>query len=107
MFAITLDGAVELFRRPKRTRMRPFGAAKAAPLKEFGANPAGLTIKLFDGRYGPYVSDGAVNATVPKGVALESITLEGALELLAEKAGKGPAKRPAKRARSRKGKKKS
>jgi len=107
VFAITLDEAVELLRQPKRARKRPFGAAKAAPLKELGANPAGMAIKLFDGRYGPYITDGAVNATVPKGVPLESITLERALELLSEKAAKGPSKRPAKRPRARKGKKKS
>jgi DNA topoisomerase-1 len=100
VFAITLDEAVELLRQPKRARKRPFGAAKAAPLKELGANPAGVVIKIFDGRYGPYITDGAVNATVPKGVALESITLENALELLSEKAAKGPSKRPAKRRRS-------
>ena len=107
VFAITLDEAVELLRQPKRARKRTFGAAKAAPLKELGANPAGAAIRLFDGRYGPYITDGAVNATVPKGVPLESITLESALELLAEKAAKGPAKRPAKRPRARKGKKKT
>ena len=100
VFAITLDEAVELLRQPKRARKRPFGAAKAAPLKELGANPAGGIIKIFDGRYGPYITDGAVNATVPKGVALESITLENALELLSEKAAKGPSRRPAKRRRS-------
>jgi len=100
VFSMTLDEAVELFRQPKRARKRPFGAAKAAPLKELGANPAGVVIKVFDGRYGPYITDGAVNATVPKGVALESITLESALELLAEKAAKGPSKRPAKRRRT-------
>jgi DNA topoisomerase-1 len=107
VFAVTLDEAVELLRQPKRARKRSFGAAKAAPLKELGANPAGAVIKLFDGRYGPYITDGAVNATVPKGVALESITLESALELLAEKAAKGPGKKPAKRPRARKGKKKA
>ncbi|MGB5197918.1 MAG: topoisomerase C-terminal repeat-containing protein, partial [Candidatus Deferrimicrobium sp.] len=107
VFAIPLDEAVELLRRPKPARKRSFGAAKAAPLKELGANPAGAAIRLFDGRYGPYVTDGAVNATVPKGVPLESITLESALELLSGKAAKGPVKRPVKRPRSRKGKKKS
>ena len=107
VFAITLDEAVELLRQPKRARKRSFGAAKAAPLKELGMNPGGAAIKLFDGRYGPYVTDGAVNATVPKGVPLESITLESALELLAEKAAKGPSKKPAKRPRARKGKKRS
>jgi DNA topoisomerase-1 len=97
VFAITLDEAVKLLRQPKRARKRPFGAAKSAPLKELGANPAGAVIKVFDGRYGPYITDGAVNVTVPKGVALESITLESALELLSEKAAKGPSKRRAKR----------
>jgi DNA topoisomerase-1 len=97
VFAITLDEAVELLRQPKRARKRPYGAAKAAPLKEFGANPAGVAIRAFDGRYGPYITDGAVNATIPKDVALESITLEGALELLSRKAAKGRPKRRAKR----------
>jgi DNA topoisomerase-1 len=103
VFTITLDEAVELLLQPKRGRKRPFGAAKKAALKELGMDPGGAPIKLFDGRYGPYVTDGVVNATVPKGVTLESITLESALEWLAEKAAKGPAKRP----RGRKGKKKS
>jgi DNA topoisomerase-1 len=97
VFAITLGDAVELLRQPKRARKRPFGAAKSPHLKELGANPAGAAIRLFDGRYGPYLTDGVVNATVPKGVPLESITLENALELLAEKAAKGTSKRPAKR----------
>jgi DNA topoisomerase-1 len=107
VFAITLDEAVELLRQPKRARKRPFGAGKAAPLKELGTNPAGAAVKLFDGRYGPYITDGSVNATVPKGVALDSFTLESALELLAEKAAKGPSKRPAIKSRVRKGKWKS
>ncbi|MGZ8463840.1 MAG: topoisomerase C-terminal repeat-containing protein, partial [Candidatus Deferrimicrobiaceae bacterium] len=104
VFTISLDEAVELLRQPKRGRKRTFGAAKKAPLKDLGTNPAGTAIRLFEGRYGPYITDGAVNATVPKGVPLESISLENALTWLAEKAAKGPAKRPAKRPRGRKGK---
>jgi hypothetical protein len=107
VYSITLDDAVELLRQPKRARKRTFGGAKATPLNELGTNPAGAAIKVFDGRYGPYISDGVVNATVPKGVSLESITLESALELLAEKAAKGPSKRPAKKSRVREGKRKS
>jgi DNA topoisomerase-1 len=107
VFTITLDEAVELLLQPKRPRKPSFGAAKSAPLKELGTNPAGAAIRLFDGRYGPYISDGAINATVPKGVTLESITLESALELLAERAAKGPTKRPVKRLWSRKGKRKT
>ncbi|PWB61620.1 MAG: hypothetical protein C3F14_11520 [Deltaproteobacteria bacterium] len=107
VFTITLDEAVELLRQPKRARKRAFGAPKAAPLKELGANPEGAAIKIFDGRYGPYISDGGIKASVPKGVALESITLDSALEILAAKAAKGPSKRPARRPRARKGKRKS
>ena len=106
VFTITLDDAVELLRQPKRGRKRTFGGTKKAPLKELGANPAGAVIRLFDGRYGPYITDGVTNVTVPKGVAPESITLESAVALLAEKAAKGPSKRAANRPRARKGKRK-
>jgi DNA topoisomerase-1 len=107
VFTITLDEAVELLRQPKRGRKRTFSGAKKAPLKELGTNPSGAAIRLFDGRYGPYLTDGVTNVTVPKGVALESITLESAVELLAEKAAKGPSKRPANRPRGGRGKRKS
>ena len=101
VFSIPLDDAVALLRRPKTGRKRSFGAAKRAPLRELGANPAGAPVRLFDGRYGPYVTDGAVNATVPKGVAPESVTLESALAWLADKAARGPAKRPVRRSAKR------
>ena len=45
-----------------------------------------------EGRYGPYVNHGKVNATLPRGVDPEGVTMETALELLAAKAGKAPAK---------------
>jgi DNA topoisomerase-1 len=106
VFTITLDKAVELLRQPKRGRKRTFSGAKKAPLKELGANPSGAAVRLFDGRYGPYLTDGVTNVTVPKGVAPESITLESAVALLAEKAAKGPSKRAAKSPRARKGKRK-
>ncbi len=94
VFTIALDEAVELLRQPKRGRKRAFGAKKAAPLKEIGTNPEGAAVRLFDGRFGPYVTDGTINATVPKGASIESVTLENALSWLAEKAEKGPVKRP-------------
>ena len=50
-----------------------------------------------DGRFGPYVTDGTTNATLRKDDAVESITLERAAELLAEKRAKGPVKKPAAR----------
>ena len=48
-----------------------------------------------DGRYGPYVNHGKINATLPKDAKPEEVTLEQALELIAAKAAKGPKKKPA------------
>ena len=55
----------------------------------------GGPVTVRDGRYGPYVNHGKVNATLPKDIAPETVTMDQALELLAAKAGKGPSKRPA------------
>ena len=49
-------------------------------------------IKLMDGRYGPYVTHGGVNATLPKGISAKQVTLEQAIDLLREKAGKSKGK---------------
>ncbi|MBF9151397.1 type I DNA topoisomerase [Novosphingobium jiangmenense] len=70
------------------------GARTAAePLKVFGAHPtSGGEIKLMAGRYGPYVTDGTTNATLPKDKQPESLTLEEAIVLIDERAAKGPAK---------------
>lgn len=70
------------------------GERKAATaLKELGAHPeSGAAVKVMEGRYGPYVTDGSVNATLPKGVAPEAVTMEQAMELLAARAAKAPAK---------------
>ncbi|PTD18310.1 type I DNA topoisomerase [Sphingomonas fennica] len=67
--------------------------ASREPLKVFGANPeTGAEVKLMEGRFGPYVTDGTTNATLPKSADPATLTLEGALALLAERAAKGPAK---------------
>ena len=50
-------------------------------------------MRLLSGRYGPYVSDGKVNASLPRGTNPETLTFEEALSLLAEKAARGPAPR--------------
>ncbi|MGK9232700.1 type I DNA topoisomerase [Inquilinus limosus] len=93
--------------------------ASAEPLREVGAHPAdGEPIKVFAGRYGPYVRHGKVMASLPRGVEPEAVTVEKAVEWLAAKAAKGPAKggrgraapkssakkAPAKKATARKGK---
>ena len=70
----------------------------AEPLKTFGAHPAsGGTMKLMAGRYGPYVTDGTTNATLPRDKQPEDLTEEEAVVLIAEKAAKGPAKKGGRR----------
>lgn len=91
IFTIDLPGALELLAQPK------YGARKAASaLKEFDADPvSGKPVKVKDGRFGPYVTDGETNATIPRGDSVEDITFERATELLAIKRAKGPAKKKA------------
>jgi DNA topoisomerase I len=67
--------------------------AKQEPLKILGAHPrTELEIKLMDGRYGAYVTDGTTNATLPKTISQDDLTLEEAAQLIDERAAKGPAK---------------
>ena len=69
-------------------------AASTAALRELGTDPvSGKPVVVKDGRFGPYVTDGETNATLRKGDDVETVTLERAAELLAEKRAKGPAKR--------------
>ncbi|MEJ6009328.1 type I DNA topoisomerase [Novosphingobium aquae] len=70
------------------------GARTAAePLKVFGSHPeSGGEMKLMAGRYGPYVTDGATNATLPRDKKPEDLTEEEAVTLITERAAKGPAK---------------
>ena len=91
IFTVDLAGAQELFAQPK------YGARKAASaLKEFDADPvSGKPVRVRDGRFGPYVTDGETNATIPRGDSVEDITFERAIELLAIKRAKGPAKKKA------------
>lgn len=91
IFSIDLAGAQELFAQPKYGNRRA-----ASALKEFDADPtSGKPVKVKDGRFGPYVTDGETNATIPRGESVEDITFERAVELLAIKRAKGPAKRRA------------
>jgi DNA topoisomerase-1 len=68
--------------------------ASAEPLKTFGPHPeSGGEMKLMAGRYGPYVTDGTTNATLPRDKQPEALTAEEAAILITEKAAKGPAKK--------------
>jgi DNA topoisomerase-1 len=70
------------------------------PLKVLGAHPrTELEIRLMEGRFGPYVTDGTTNATLPKSLAPDQLTLEEAAQLIDDRAAKGP---PAKKGRGRK-----
>ena len=80
LFSIGLEEAIEIYKQPK---VRRRGVAKP-PLKELGKDPAtGKDVIVKDGRFGVYVTDGEVNATLRRGDAVELLTLERALELLA------------------------
>ena len=93
---ITLGESVALLAEPKKAR-RGFGAPRE-PLRTMGESPATKQpIQLLPGRYGLYVTDGTTNASLPRGVTPEELTHEQAVELLAERAARGPAKRPARR----------
>jgi DNA topoisomerase I len=68
------------------------GAARE-PLKVLGAHPrTELELKVMEGRFGPYVTDGTTNATLPKTVTPEALTLEEAAQLIDDRAAKGPPK---------------
>jgi DNA topoisomerase-1 len=68
--------------------------AKAEPIKVLAAHPvSGGEIKVMPGRYGPYVTDGTTNATIPKDVKPEDITQEQAVALIDARVAKGPAKK--------------
>ena len=100
MFTVTLDEALALFAQPKRGR----GRTAAPPLREVGADPStGAPIVIKEGRFGPYLTDGEYNVSVPRGESLEAISLERAADLLAEKRAAGPpAKGRKKAAKSKK-----
>jgi DNA topoisomerase-1 len=100
LFDITLEQALAIYAQPKQR-----GRQSAAPLRELGNDPVtGNPIVVKEGRFGAYVTDGETNATLRKADAVESVTVERAAELLAEKRAKGPApkKRAAKKTAARK-----
>jgi DNA topoisomerase-1 len=90
LFTITLEDALALLAQPKQRRGR--GAAKRGPLRELGSDPATKRLILVkDGRFGPYVTDGETNASLRRGDTVEGLTLERAVELLAERRAKAAA----------------
>ncbi|CAH0193923.1 type I DNA topoisomerase [Microbacterium sp. Bi121] len=97
IFDVTLEQALAIYAQPK------YGAGSrraSSALAEFDADPvSGKPIRVRDGRFGPYVTDGETNVTIPRGQKPEDITFEIAVQMLADKRAKGPApKRGAKKA---------
>ena len=95
VWEIGMNRAVELIEEKKASRGKGRGAAKT--LKDLGEHPdEGGNVSVMDGKYGPYVKWSKVNATLPKGTEPDAVTMEVAMELLAEKAatkGKGRRKK--------------
>ena len=102
IFSITLEEAVELYKLPK------YGARRTAatPLREFGEDPASKNLVVAkSGQFGNYVSDGVINATVPKDEDLDEMSNDRAFELLAirrEKLGVEPGEAPKTQKKTRK-----
>jgi DNA topoisomerase I len=78
VFGISFDAALELIRAPKQSRRRQ--AAQKKTLREL--THEGTTLKILSGRFGPYVTDGRINASLPKTTSPESLTYAQAQELL-------------------------
>ncbi len=95
VFIIGMNRAVEVLAQKAAGRR---GAVAVGPLRELGEHPDGGVVQVMPGKYGPYVKWGKVNATLPKEVTPEAVTLEEAVALVAEKAGKSGKKPAAKKA---------
>ncbi len=86
LFTVTLQEALDLLAQPKKSRRRQSGAK--AVLRALGPHPqSGAPVNLLAGRYGPYVTDGTTNASLPKDASPDQLTMEQAVELLAARAG--------------------
>ena len=90
IFSLTLEQALQIYAQPKTRR----GRTAKPPLKELGTDPvSGKPVVIKDGRFGPYITDGTTNVTVPRSSTVEDIDAGQAYTLLAEKRAKGPAKK--------------
>jgi DNA topoisomerase-1 len=91
VFTIGMNRAVEEL---AKKASRGFARTAATPLKELGEHPTdGVPVNVMDGRYGAYVKFGKINATLPKDVKPEDVTMDMAVQLIAEKAAKGGGKK--------------
>ena len=85
IYTISLERALALFAQPKSAGFKR--RASSNVLKELGTHPdSGRPVRLLDGRFGPYATDGETNASIPRALDPSNVTLESALTLLAERA---------------------
>jgi len=96
VWTVGMNRAVELIAQ-KASR----GRKTAEPLKDLGEHPEGGAVAVMDGRYGPYVKWGKINASLPKETDPQAVGMDEAVALLAEKAAKSGKKAPAKKAGSK------
>ena len=89
VFTISLDAATALLLAPKRSRRRQ--AAPKRVLRELTEGSA--TVRVLEGRYGPYVTDGTTNASIPRGSNPDAVTFAQALELLEARRNAAPSPR--------------
>jgi DNA topoisomerase-1 len=93
VFETGMNAAVVKLAEAAASAGRGNGASRE-PLAVLGAHPeSGKEVKAMAGRYGPYVTDGSTNATLPKGMDPKTVTLDEAVRLIDERAAKGPAKK--------------
>ncbi|MEZ5171676.1 MAG: type I DNA topoisomerase [Acidimicrobiia bacterium] len=92
IFSVTVGEAEALYAQPKRR-----GRQRTA-LAELGEHPDnGKQVKILEGRYGPYATDGVTNASIPRGRTPEEVTLNEAVEMLRDRLAKGPVKKAKKK----------
>ncbi|WP_199503726.1 type I DNA topoisomerase [Qipengyuania sp. YIM B01966] len=93
VFEVGMNRAVDLLAQGAN-RGAGGARAKAEPIKQLGAHPtSGGEMKVMPGRYGPYVTDGTTNATIPRDIKPEDVTEAQAIEWIDARAAKGPAKK--------------
>jgi DNA topoisomerase-1 len=100
VFEVGMNRAVDILAQGAN---RGAGRAKAEPIATFAAHPtSGGEMKVMAGRYGPYVTDGTTNATLPRDMKPEDLTEAQAIELIDARAAKGPAKKKGRKAPAKK-----
>jgi DNA topoisomerase I len=91
VFTVGINRAVVLLAEKKAGKGNRFQRAAPTVLKELGEHPTeGGKLQVLSGRYGPYVRHGDVNATLPRGKDPQALTVEEAVQLIAERVAKGP-----------------